>query len=184
MKINISIIAILFLALFILPTIHAAENEFYLGASVGENSIEEDNVFAGQDFDDSDTGFKAFGGYQFHRNFAVEGNYTVFGDTEDDIAGINTEVEFYTFGINLVGIAPIAERFDLFAKLGFAYWDAEVKAFGISDDEDGTDLSYGLGARFNFNEQVSARAEYEGIDVDGLDRADFISMGMEFNFQL
>jgi OOP family OmpA-OmpF porin len=122
-----------------------AENKFYLGASVGENTIEEDNVFAGENFDDSDTGFKGFGGYQFHKNFAVEANYTIFGDTEDTIAGIDTEVEFNTFGISMVGIAPITERIDLFGKLGFAYWDAEVKAFGLSDDEDGTDLAYGLG---------------------------------------
>jgi len=183
MKTNTFIVTIIFLLLSIFQSAYA-ENKFYLGVSIGENTIEEDNVFAGEDFDDSDTGFKAFGGYQFHKHFAVEANYTVFGDTEDDIAGIDTEVEFDTFGVNLVGIAPIAERFDLFAKLGFAYWDAEVKAFGISDDDDGTDLSYGLGARFNFNEQVSVRAEYEGIDVDGLDTADFLSMGIEFNFQL
>ncbi len=177
-------ILVLLSALILLPA-HAAEQEFYLGASIGENYIEEDNVLFGEDFDDEDTGFKAFGGYQFHRNFAVEANYTVFGDTEDNIAGIDTEVEFDSFGVSLVGIAPIADRFDLFGKLGFAYWDARVKASGFgSDDEDGTDLSYGLGARFNFNEQVSARLEYEGIDVDDLDRADFLSMGVEFNFQL
>lgn len=174
----------LFLSFVLFSQAHAAENKFYLGASVGENTIEEDNVFAGDDFEDEDTGFKAFGGYQFHPNFAVEGNYTVFGDTEDRVAGVKTEVEFDTFGLSLVGIAPIAERFDLFAKLGIAFWDAEVKAFGLSDDDDGTDLSYGLGARFNFNEQVSVRAEYEGIDVDDLDRTDFLSIGIEFNFQL
>jgi OOP family OmpA-OmpF porin len=176
-------IAALFLSIFLLSSAHA-ENNLYAGASIGENSVEEDNVLFGQDFEDEDTGFKIFSGYQFHRNFAVEANYTVFGDTEDTIAGVNTEVEFDTFGISLVGIAPIAERFDLFAKLGLAYWDAKVQAAGFSDDDNDTDLSYGLGARFNFNEQVSIRGEYEGIDVGGLDRADFLSMGIEFNFQL
>jgi len=175
---------LLTLLLFSTAQTQAAENEFYLGVSVGENSIEQDNVIAGDDFDDDDTGFKAFAGYQFHKNFAVEANYTLFGDTEDSIAGIDTEVEFDTVGIHLVGIAPVAERFDIFGKIGFSYWDAKVEALGISDDEDGTDFSYGLGARFNFNENISARVEYEGIDVDDLDSADFISMGVEFNFQL
>ena len=183
MKIKYYILAALFIVIISLPAL--AQNKFYVGASIGENTIEENNVIAGEDFDDEDTGFKAFGGYQFHTNFAVEANYTVFGDTEDTIIGIDTEVEFDSFGISLVGIAPISDRFDLFGKLGFAYWDARVKASGLgSDDEDGTDLAYGLGARFNFNETVSARVEYEGIDVDDLDTADFISMGVEFNFQL
>lgn len=175
---------VLLMSCVLFSVTHAAENKFYLGVSIGESTIEEDNVFAGDDFEDEDTGFKVFGGYQFHRNFAIEANYTIYGDAEDSVAGVNTEVEFDTFGVSLVGIVPIAERFDLFGKLGFAYWDAEVKALGLSDDEDGTDLSYGLGARFNFNEKVSVRAEYEGIDVDDLDRADFLSMGIEFNFQL
>ena len=172
-----------FLLLFIFFSIaHAAEQDLYLGASVGENTIEEDNVLFGDDFEDEDTGIKAFGGYQFHRNFAVEANYTAFGDTEDTVAGVKTEVEFDTLGASLVRIAPIAERFDLFGKIGVAYWDAKVKARGFgSDDEDGTDFSYGLGARFNFNESVSVRGEWESIDVDDLDTADFLSIGIEFH---
>ncbi len=168
-----------------LSVTYSAEQDFYLGVSVGENTIEEDSVLFGDDFEDEDTGFKAFGGYQFHRNFAVEANYTVFGDTEDNIAGINTEIEFETIGLNLVGIAPIADRFDLFGKIGVAYWDAKVKVEGFgSDDEDGADFSFGLGARFNFNEKVSVRGEWESIDVDDLDTADYFSMGIEFHFSI
>jgi OOP family OmpA-OmpF porin len=186
MQLKIYLLSALFLSILFLSPLQA-DNKFYLGASIGENYIEQDNVFLGEDFDDSDTGYKVFGGYQFHRNFAVEANYTEFGDTEDTIFGFDTEVEFETYGISLVGIAPITGRFDLFGKLGAAYWDAKVKVLGLSDSENGTDLSYGLGARFNFNEKVSVRGEYEVVDAnesDLLDRSDFLSMGIEFNFQL
>lgn len=60
--------------------------------------------------------------------------------------------------------------------------DAKVKVLSLSGSENGTDLSCGLGARFNFYEKVSVRGEYEVVDADELDRSDFMSMGIEFNF--
>ena len=75
MQLKIYLLSALFLSILFLSPLQA-DNKFYLGASIGENYIEQDNVFLGEDFDDSDTGYKVFGGYQFHRNFAVEANYT------------------------------------------------------------------------------------------------------------
>ena len=180
-----SLFAILFL-LCVLSTHSLAQQQFYIGGGIGQSYVEEDDVLGSEDFDEEDFAFKAFGGYRFHENFATEVDYLDFGEPDDDILGIDTEIDLYALALFGVGVLPVSDQFELFAKLGVAYWDAEVdaSAFGISvsDDEDGTDLAYGLGASFAFTDQFAVRAEYEGIDVDGLDAADLVTVSGEIRF--
>ncbi len=65
-----------------------------------------------------DTGFKAFAGYRFHKNAAVEAGYHHFGEA----AG--TDTPFYeTQGVSLalLGILPVTAEASVFAKVG-ALW--------------------------------------------------------------
>lgn len=177
---------VILLHTLMLSTFASAEQTFYVGGGIGQSFVEEDNVASGQDFDEEDFAFKIFGGYRFHENFAVEVDYLDFGEPDDDILGVNLEVDLYALALYGVGILPVSDQFELFIKLGFAYWDAEVDGsfMGISasDDEDGTDLAYGLGASFAFTDQFAVRIEYEGIDVDDLDAADMFTVSGEFRF--
>ena len=185
MKNTFSLFTILLLT-FMLSTTAFAQQPYYIGGGIGQSYVEEDNVASGQDFDDEDFAFKLFGGYRFHENFAVEADYLDFGEPDDDILGINLEVDLYALALYGVGILPLTDQFELFAKLGIAYWDAEVDGsfLGISasDDEDGTDLAYGLGASFAFTDQLAARVEYERIDVDDLDNAEMFTVSGEVRF--
>ena len=183
-QLNIVLKSLLFSCMLI--SFAYAQESFYVGASIGQSYIEEDDVVAGEDFDEEDFGFKVFGGYQFHKNFAAEFDYLDFGEPDDNILGVKSEIELYAFALYGVGILPLTDQFELFAKLGAAYWDAEVKAkflgLSVSDDEDGTDLAYGLGASFAFTDQVAVRVEYEGVDVDDLDGADLLTVGGTYSF--
>ena len=163
-----------------------AQDSFYVGGGIGQSYVEEDNVFAGEDFDEEDFGFKLFGGYRFHKNFAAELDYLDFGEPDDTILGVKSEIDLYALALYGVGILPLTEQFELFAKLGVAYWDADAKVsllgVSVSDDEDGTDIAYGLGASFAFTDQFAVRVEYEGVDVDELDGADLFTVGGEIRF--
>jgi OOP family OmpA-OmpF porin len=158
---------------------------FYVGAGVGSTTIDDDG-FDDIDFDDSDTGFKLFGGYTFNRNFAIEVSYfdlgeasgslfdPFFGDIEFDVgvSGLNAQA---------VGLLPLTETFSLFGKIGFASYDidAEVTVAGVGDGEGSeseSDMTYGVGGAISFAERFEVRVEYEAINVDGGD-ANMISVG-------
>ncbi|MEJ2115950.1 MAG: outer membrane beta-barrel protein [Gammaproteobacteria bacterium] len=181
-----------FLGLFLSITFSAsvlAAPPFYVGGGIGQSYVEENNVFAGDDFDDEDFGFKVFGGYNFHKNFAAEIDYLNFGEPSDDIFGVDIKIEdFYAIALYGVGKLPLSEHFELFAKLGAAYWEGDAKArfMGISASsrEDGTEFAYGLGASYAFTDQYAVRVEYEEIDTDSddLSTLGLLTVGGEVRF--
>lgn len=164
-------------------TLAGSDSGLYLGASVGQAQLDFDDELADigdVDFDDDDTGYKIFGGYNLGLiplvDLAVEGAYVDFGKfsgTLGPLSNADFEVDGWT-GAGLAGftLGPVG----LFAKAGFISWDGDFD--GGSDD--GTDPFYGLGARFNlFSFQV--RAEYERYDLDNFD-IDYFSVGAAYTF--
>ena len=153
----------LFTVLFfacVLSTSALAASPFYVGGGIGQSYVEEDNVLPGEDFEGEDFAFKVFGGYRFHKNFSVELAYIDFGKPDDNILGIDVETELYAVVLSGVGILPLSDRFELFVKLGAAYWDGKAKVAGLTarDDENGTKLAYGVGASFAITDQFAIRA--------------------------
>jgi OmpA-OmpF porin, OOP family len=165
---------------------------FYAGASIGTTKLTDDGLESSAfDVDDSDTGFKIFGGYSFNNNFAVELSYFDLGEVsgvlDDPFFGdIAFDVGVSGFNASVVGRLPVAETFSLFGKLGFASYDLEahatVSGFGSgSDSSSESDLTYGVGAALSVGPQWELRAEYEAINVDDGD-ANMISVGAMYRF--
>jgi OOP family OmpA-OmpF porin len=165
---------------------------FYAGASIGTTKLTDDGLESSAfDVDDSDTGFKIFGGYSFNNNFAVELSYFDLGEVsgvlDDPFFGdIAFDVGVSGFNASVVGRLPVAETFALFGKLGFASYDLEahatVSGFGSgSDSSSESDLTYGVGAALSVGPQWELRAEYEAINVDDGD-ANMISVGAMYRF--
>jgi OmpA-OmpF porin, OOP family len=146
---------------------------FYAGAGIGQATVKVDDSA----FDDSDTAFKVFGGYNFNNNFAAEVTYFDGGAPGEsfDLGGGDTgrvEAAFTGLNLSVIGRIPVSESFAVFAKVGYSSYDVKVKAsaFGFSDSasDSENDLSYGAGAAFTFG-QFDVRGEYEAINVDGGD---------------
>lgn len=161
---------------------------FYMGAGFGSTSIDDDG-FDGIDFDDSDTGFKVFGGYSFNQYFAVEASYFDFGEASgnfDDFGDtVNFDVGVSGLNASAVGTLPVGDMFSLFAKVGFASYDidvhVEIPGVGSgSDSESESDMTYGVGGQLSFG-QFGVRLEYEAIQVDDGD-ANMLSLGGVFRF--
>jgi len=180
-----------------------ADAEFYAGASIGDATLEASDNLDGQnfDFESSDTAFKIFGGYMLNDYFGVELSYIDMGSLDDDIGfdggenvgdlRVAVDAELTGFSGQLVGQYPIGPV-DLFAKVGLVMYDIEgdVDVFDADDgerldsfsaDDDGNELIYGVGARYNFG-QFGARIEYEAIDADDIDDAYMWSIGIEYSF--
>jgi OOP family OmpA-OmpF porin len=151
-------------------TQEAAAQGFYVGAGIGEATIE-----VGP-FKDDDLGFKIFGGYEFNKNLAVEVEY-IDGGTQKD-RGI--KLDSSVFAVSVLGQLPLSDIFSLYARLGYGSWDLDVKGGPNDDDED---LQYGLGAAFNVGPNWQVRAEWEALDVSGGDNQ-FISVSAVYKFAL
>jgi OmpA-OmpF porin, OOP family len=162
---------------------------FYAGAGFGSTKINDDGFDnSGVDFDDSDTGFKVFGGYSFNPNFAIEATYFDLGEAsgrfDDFIGPVKFDVGVSGISASAVGVLPISDMFSLFGRLGYASYDidahANVGGESGSASQSESDLVYGAGAALSFG-QFEARAEFEAINVDGGD-ANMISVGGLFRF--
>jgi OmpA-OmpF porin, OOP family len=158
---------------------------FYAGAGLGTTKIDDDG-FDDVAFDDSDTGFKIFGGYSFNQNFAVEATYFDLGEASGSFGvGDNFDVGISGFGVAAVGVLPLSDMFSLFGKLGYASYDidAHVELAGVgsgSGSDSQSDMTFGAGAALSFG-QFEARAEFEAINVDGGD-ANMISLSGLYRF--
>jgi OmpA-OmpF porin, OOP family len=162
---------------------------FYMGAGFGSTKIDDDQAFDGVNFDDSDTGFKVFGGYSFNPNFAIEASYFDFGEASgsfDDFGDtVSFDVGISGFSASAVGVLPLSDMFSIFGRLGYASYDIDAKATVVgvgsgSDSASESDLVYGAGAALSFG-QFEARAEFEAINVDGGD-ANMISLSGVYRF--
>lgn len=180
-------------ALAFAPLTATADSGFYVGGSVGGATIEVDFGDTGipdfpAEIDEDDTAYKLFAGYKFDLpgiDLGIEGGYVDFGkpDFGVEVADVAVDVELDPTGFNLWGIAGIeAGPIDLFAKLGYIFWDLEASVPGTSVDEsdDGSDIGYGLGVGFGLG-PLQLRGEYEVYDIDDADLS-MVSLGIAYRF--
>lgn len=162
-----------------------SDSGLYLGASLGSAAVDYSDGDNDVEFDDTDTGYKVFAGYNFglipFLNLAVEGGYIDLGSVEGEIANITgnkIDANGWTaYGVGGFDFGPIG----LFAKAGYFAWDSDIKTnFGGDESESGTDPAFGLGAKIQLG-SIAVRAEYEMFDLDEVD-IDYASVGVSFTF--
>jgi len=149
--------------------------EFYAGGSLGSVQYDLGRVSASEasdlvmsDFglsgtvtltrvrdDDTDTGWKLFGGYNINENFGVEVFYADFGEiTERIVAGVDAtdgvdtyvgdvnlraRLEVTGFGANILGRYPIKDSMAIYAKLGIFRHSTDAKlSFAFDGTVNGT----------------------------------------------
>jgi OmpA-OmpF porin, OOP family len=138
--------------------------------------------------ENTDLGYQVMFGYRFHRYIAAELGLAQFGGVESSASGnldfgngfVPTTVKFtFTAGgpvLSAIGILPVHEKFELFARLGFLFASADNKfsariggenAGSGSFKGDSQNPVYGLGFAWNINQVYSIRGEYQKIDALG-----------------
>jgi len=183
MKIQSIACAAALMALASFPS-HAVDNGIYLGAGVGQSGVEFDDDFQGTnlDFDASATAYKVIAGWRFLDWLSIEANYVDLGSGDDRVAGQRIETDIDGVSLSAIGFLPVGPV-DLFARVGAIDWSADLSApgIGISGSDDGTDLTYGVGAQFRVW-SLSLRAEYEVFDISDADTVDMISASVTWTF--
>jgi OOP family OmpA-OmpF porin len=157
--------------------------------------------------EDTDIGYQALFGFRFHRFFAAELGLAQFGSMVssaradmdfDDGAGVvpvNLKLSFSAGGpmFSALGILPINEKFELFARLGYLFTASEREFSARIDGDsaalggvkgDSQDPVYGIGFAWNINQVYSIRGEYQKLDSLGDARRtgeeDLTVMGLGF----
>lgn len=179
------IVAPLFLMLSSLPLVSWAGSEsgLYVGASIGQTSVEADFGDDGiNKVNDDDNGYKILFGYNFGvlplLDLGIEADYRDYGKFGNN--GVTTElVSAELFGLIGLNLGPVG----LFGKLGYSDTDIDVDTsfdnLNLKGSESAT--AYGVGAKVGFG-SFGLRAEYEVLDIDGFDDLNMISVGATYTF--
>ena len=161
------------------------ETGFYAGAGVGATRLKLDTTGLIGSADEEDTGWKLFAGYQFNKYIGLEGGYYDLGKASfagtlataippfpaGTAASVNLKSKAYA--LSAVGTLPLGRSaFSLTARLGIAYSeaDADVRLGAgatASSSDDATELTYGLGVRYDVTRSFSVRGEWERFRIGG-----------------
>lgn len=178
---------------------------WYMGGNIGLSTANIDRDRITQNItttsyndDESDLGYKLFGGYQFNKYFALEGGYFNLGkfDYALSTATGTAEGDIKVMGANLdaVAILPITENFSLFGRVGAIYSRAK-DSFGTTGTISITDTNpkesdfnykFGAGLQYAITDAVGIRLETERYrinDAVGNDGdIDLLSVGLTYRF--
>lgn len=154
----------------------AQDTGFYVGGALGQTSFDVDCTGA-TSCDDEDSSWKIFGGYQFNKHFALEFGYADLGEATASVSlppfTANGALKATVWELVAVGSMPIADRFSIFGKIGLyrgdTDFDVTVPGLGSASESDSnTDLTFGIGARYDFTRNLGVRLEWQRYqDVGG-----------------
>lgn len=165
MKIKLALIAAtLFVA-------QAASAQTYVGVGVGQSKLKGDvadfvNNVPGSTFDDKDTTGKALIGYQFNRNFALEGQYNYLGHYTAENRFHSASAQGRSVGIDAVVTLPLTQKFGVLGRVGVARTRVDGSVDGYTDRGYSTDPKFGLGLQYKFTDKVALRGEVERTRVE------------------
>lgn len=179
-------------AMLVAGPVLAQDQGWYAGLTLGQSKQKDacDGVSgAGISCDDKDTAWRILGGYQFNKNLAVELGYTDVGEVSAS-GTFSASVEAKIWELVAVGSWPFTPNFSAYGKLGMYRGDTDFStnnpAFA-NESESNTDLTYGIGVRWDFTKNLGARAEYQiykdiGGGNIGEGDVDVISVGVIWKF--
>jgi len=183
----------------------AADDNWYAGASLGTTTIETgvSNTTGTAQVDEDDSGFKVFFGKKINKTIAVEGFYADFGEASltgnngDNFTIDNVVYVFTTnnanitsaatgFGANAKFSLALGKSSSIVAQIGLLRWDTDTTVSGASVtsttlSDSGTDVFYGLGYQYSFNDSLALTLDYDLYEIDDSD-TEMFALGVVYNF--
>ncbi|MEB0136667.1 OmpA family protein [Actimicrobium sp. CCC2.4] len=161
-----------------------------LGSGFATSTIVDDN---------SATGFKVFGGYQFNRHFALEGGYFDLGRfgyraTTVPAGTLDGTIRLKGLNLDTVGILPLTDKLSAFGRIGINYADARdrfsgsgaVNVLDTAPQKRDTNIKFGLGLQYAVTDALNLRVEAERYRVnDAIGNrgdVDLVSVGLVYRF--
>ena len=151
----------------------AQEAGVYIGGAFGQAEHNDACEGANISCDEKDTAWKIFGGYQFNRYVAVELGYADLGQSKASgtVGSVTVNATFNVTAWELVGVGsfPVMDRLSVLGKAGFYRGEVESRGTGtigaitvpVNLDESNTDITFGIGVRYDFSRNAGVRAEWQ-----------------------
>lgn len=159
-------------------TMYGPDGYAYLGAGIGYGRMNgEDFTNNNDDLTKSHVSWKAMAGAKLNGVLAVEGQYIDFGAANRNSDRIQATGWTADVVVDLMENASITP----YAKVGALFWNTDNRFNNISRREDGTNLTFGLGARFMLADNLALRTEYERFMMDHTDIDNF-SAALQLSF--
>ena len=161
----------------------------YVGARLGWAAYSDACNNNAQDCTDDTLGYGVYGGYQFNSWFALEGEVTSYGspDARNSTGRVSADVFGGEIAVKLS--YALAERWDVFSRLGASYQDIDKDLPNGMSSKNGNDWNTlaTIGVIYRLSQRWSLRGEYQFIDgISDYDvgQADlhFTSLGMTYHF--
>ena len=167
----------------------AADDTFwYIGGNIGQSraKIDDANITrylpgtVSISDDNKGNAFKLFGGYQFNKNFAVEGGYFNLGEfgytaTTVPAGTLNGKIKLQGLNLDAVGMLPLADKFSVFGRLGLQYAQAKdnfsstgvvINPTNPNPSKNALNYKAGVGAQYDFTQSLGMRAEAERYRIN------------------
>lgn len=193
------------------PCLMAQDSGWYIGGNVGQSRAKIDDPriiksLTGSGYtvtsiidDDRKTGSKWFAGYQINKYFALEGGYfdlRKFGFVASTLplGTLTGNIKLTGYNLDLVGTVPLTDRFSAFARVGANNAEATdhfvgtgfVNVINPNPRKRDTNVKYGVGLQYAFNDALAMRVEGERYRVNDAvgnkGDVDLISAGLIYRF--
>ena len=193
------------------PCLMAQDSGWYIGGNVGQSRAKIDDPriiksLTGSGFtvtsiidDDRKTGSKWFAGYQINKYFALEGGYfdlRKFGFVAATLPSgtLTGDIKLTGYNLDLVGTVPLTDRFSAFGRVGANNAQATdhfvgtgfVNVINPNPRKRDTNVKYGVGLQYAFNDALAMRVEGERYRVNDAvgnkGDVDLISAGLIYRF--
>ena len=194
MKIRITA-ALVLMSVALAPAAFSREPDssgFYVGAGVGSFNAQIDDINQIDDtidkWNEDDTAYKVFAGFRLNRFLSFEADYINLGKPSGSVVpGVNVDSSVDGFAPYVIGTIPIGQHFEVFGRLGYYFYDANLRERDtlngdVRFDEESEDLVWGGGVGVIFGERFNLRFEYERFDLQRLDDADALWLTAAWRF--
>ncbi len=155
----------------------ACAEDLYISGAMGQSDIDLSGY-------DDGTSIELTVGYRAHTNYAFEASYVDLGEFEGNSSPMLT-VGYTGINFSFVGIIPVNDDVEVFAKIGKYIWDGSIDQAGSGEvaGSNSTDTSMGIGISTNINEKFSLVLAYQRFDVDpSMDPITNMSIGGRYHF--
>lgn len=158
------------LAVWAFSSVHAAEEELYLGFGLGSydasgGGFEGDTVFA-----------EVAAGVQINKVASVEVSYQHFDKFNFGPATAKVTAS----NLSLVGEKGIDERLGLIGRVFVQFADVKVTINDVSGSENSSDLGFGAGITYRLGEEKNntLRLEYRTVDPGASGDEHYVALGI------
>jgi OOP family OmpA-OmpF porin len=188
------------------PAVFATDEGFYGGIGIGASRAKINDAKINTQMggnasisdDDTDLGYKLFGGWKFHKNFALEAGYFnlgKFGFTgTTPTSSLTGTAKFQGLNLDAVGILPLTEKFSALGRVGLTYTEAKdtfattgnISVPNNNPSKSEANYKFGLGVQYDLTRALGLRAELERYRVnDAIGNkgdVDMLTVGLIYTF--